>query len=141
MPALAGRALACGCIDATGILLALSVLFWIPTHILTLVLRHAGEYEKVHIPVWPNRFGAAATRRFIAAATLCNALVFSACGFLLGIQSGCLAALIAMSAVITALAAWCAISPRERHDFILFKAASIYMLLAFVAIAAGASLA
>ncbi len=46
MPALAGRALACGCLDFTGLLLALSVLFWIPTHILTLVLRHAEEYAQ-----------------------------------------------------------------------------------------------
>jgi protoheme IX farnesyltransferase len=141
MPALAGRALACGCLDLTGVLLALSVLFWIPTHILTLVLRHAGDYQKVNIPVWPNRFGAAATRRFIAGATLCNALVFSACGFLLGIHAGFLAGLVAMSSIITALAIWCALSPQGRHDFLLFKAASLYMLLAFVTIAAGAFLA
>jgi protoheme IX farnesyltransferase len=141
MPALAGRALACGCIDLTGLLFALSVLFWIPTHILTLVLRHAGDYEKVKIPVWPNCFGSAATRRFIAVATLCNAVVFSACGLLLEIRNWALGALVAMSLAITAIAVWCAVSPRERHDFVLFKAASLYMLLAFVLIAVGAFLA
>jgi len=141
MPALAGRALACGCLDLTGVLFALSVLFWIPTHILTLVLRHAGDYEKVKIPVWPNRFGAAATRRFIAGATLCNALVFSACGYLLTIQPWMLAGLIVVSLVITGISVWCAASPDERHDFLLFKAASLYMLFAFALITAGAFLA
>jgi protoheme IX farnesyltransferase len=141
MPALAGRALACGCLDFTGLLLALSVLFWIPTHILTLVLRHAEEYAQAGVPVWPNRFGAAATRRFIAGATLCDAVVFSACGCLLGINSWALGALIAISLAITGIAVWCAASPRERHDFVLFKAASLYMLVAFVLIAAGAFLA
>lgn len=140
MPALAGRALACGCLDVTGVLLALAVLFWIPTHILTLVLRHAGEYRKVRVPVWPNRYGPAATRRFIAAATLCNALVFSALGCTLGIAPWTLAGLIAISALITGIAVWCAVSPGEQHDFLLFKAASLYMLFAFVLITAGAYL-
>ena len=141
MPALAGRALACGCLDLTGVLLALSVLFWIPSHILTLVLRHAEDYGRVAIPVWPNRFGIAGTRRFIAGATLCNALVFSCCGYLLSIHPWALAGLISISIVITGTAAWCAVSPGEQHDFVLFKAASLYMLGAFVLIAAGAFLA
>lgn len=68
-------------------------------------------------------------------------LITGACGFLLGIRDWALGALVAISLAITGIAVWCAVSPREQHDFILFKAASLYMLFAFVLIAAGAFLA
>ena len=46
MPVLAGRALGLGRIDEVGILLALAVLFWVPTHILTFNLRYYDDYQQ-----------------------------------------------------------------------------------------------
>jgi heme O synthase-like polyprenyltransferase len=44
MPALAGRALGTGQIEWVGVALALAVLFWIPTHIMTFSLRYREDY-------------------------------------------------------------------------------------------------
>ncbi len=53
MPILAGRAYGLGRVDEVGILLALAVLFWIPTHILTFSLRYAADYHAARIPTFP----------------------------------------------------------------------------------------
>jgi protoheme IX farnesyltransferase len=140
MPAMAGRVLALGHVDSIGVLFALSIILWIPSHILTLIMYHAKDYEKARVPVWPNLYGLTATRRLIAAATLLNAVVFAASGLLLGIHRTALLSLVLLSVLITGVAVWCAVSPHERHDFMLFKAASCYMLLSFVLLTAGALL-
>ena len=66
MPVLAGRALAVGQIDAVGMLLALAVLFWIPTHIMTFSIRHKEDYASAGVPTFPSAYGVAATRTIIA---------------------------------------------------------------------------
>jgi len=138
MPAMAGRVLALGHVDIIGVLFALSIILWIPSHILTLIMYHAKDYEKARIPVWPNQYGLTATRRLIAAATLLNAVVFTASGLLLGIHRTAMLCLVLLSMLITGVAVWCALSPHERHDFLLFKAASLYMLFSFALLTAGA---
>lgn len=140
MPAMAGRVLACGRVDVIGILFALSILLWIPSHILTLIMYHAQDYEKAKLPVWPTRYGLTATRRLIAGATLLNALVFTASGLLLDIHYITMAALACISIIITGIAIWCALSQKKSHDFALFKAASLYMLFAFALLTAGSFL-
>lgn len=137
MPAMAGRVLALGHFDAVGVLLALAIILWIPSHILTLIMYHADDYAAAGVPVWPNRYGMTATRRLIAGTTLLDALVFSVCGVLLRVRPAALSALMLCSAVITALAVWCWIHPHRSRDFMLFKAASLYMLLSFILLAAG----
>lgn len=137
MPAMAGRVLACGHVDAIGILLALAIIFWIPSHILTLIMCHADDYARAGVPVWPNRYGMNATRRLIAGTTLLDALVFVTCGSLLHIKTAAFAGLVVISFLITAIAVWCWARPHQRHDFMLFKAASIYMLLSFMVLSLG----
>jgi protoheme IX farnesyltransferase len=53
MPVLAGRTLGLGRIDWIGLLLALAVLLWIPTHILTFNLKYFEDYHKARIPTFP----------------------------------------------------------------------------------------
>ena len=57
MPVLAGRALAVGQIDAVGVMLALGVLFWIPTHIMTFSMRHFDDYKTAGVPTFPRLTG------------------------------------------------------------------------------------
>src|SRR6266496_5981337 len=45
MPILSGRVLAVGNIELIGILLALSILFWIPTHTLTYSMKFRSDYK------------------------------------------------------------------------------------------------
>ncbi|MCZ7666961.1 MAG: UbiA family prenyltransferase [Chloroflexi bacterium] len=53
MPVLAGRALGMGQIEWVGVALALAVLFWIPTHIMTFSLRYREDYAGPASPPFP----------------------------------------------------------------------------------------
>ena len=57
MPILAGRVLGNGEVDWVGLVLALAVLFWIPTHILTFSMRYFTDYQAASIPTFPARYG------------------------------------------------------------------------------------
>jgi len=56
MPVLAGRVLGTGQIDWVGITLAMGVLFWIPTHILTFSMRYHDDYQKAKVPTFPSTY-------------------------------------------------------------------------------------
>ncbi len=75
MPVLAGRALATGQVDLVGVMLALGVLFWIPTHIMTFSMRHFTDYQAAQIPTFPGAYGFYVTRVVIAASSLAAALI------------------------------------------------------------------
>lgn len=140
MPALAGRALALGHIDVVGILLAAGVVLWIPSHILTLALRYEADYAEADVPVWPRIYGADATRRVIAVATLLAAIVLMAAGVLERVAPPALVLLGVLGAAICGLAAYGLVRPSERTNWLLFKGASAYMLGAFVCLTFGAIL-
>lgn len=140
MPALAGRALALGQIDAIGVLLALAVLLWIPSHILSLSTRHANDYREAGVPVWPNVYGFRATYRLIAGTTILNVIVLQLAGFLLALSGPMLAALAASGAALLmmSLIAWA--RPSAANTWRLFRSASIYMLISFAMLTLGATL-
>ncbi len=138
MPALAGRALAIGQVDAIGLLLATGVLLWIPAHILTLSTHRAGDYERAGVPVYPNVHGLAATRRLVAAATLLDVVVLGLAGWLLHVHPLALGVLAVMGAALSALAVAALIRPSQRLNWLIFKTASVYMLGAFVCLTIGA---
>lgn len=140
MPALAGRVLALGHIDLVGILLAAGVVLWIPSHILTLALRYEAEYTEADVPVWPRIYGADATRRVIAAATLLAAIVLMTAGVLEHVALPALLLLGILGSAICGLAVYGLIRPSEGTNWLLFKSASVYMLGAFVCLTFGAVL-
>lgn len=141
MPVLAGRVLAVGRVDPVGLLLAAAVLLWIPAHILTLALRHAADYRAAGVPVWPNHYGSHSTRLVIAAANLLNALVLTAAGLLLGIHPAALALLLALGGAMVGLSLYQLLVPTERRNWLLFKAASVYMLVASLVLTMGSLMA
>lgn len=138
MPAMAGRALALGRVDLVGVLLAIGVLLWIPSHILTLATHYAKEYRLAGIPVWPNVYGPRATRRTVAVASLGAAAALGMAGWLLGIHPTALIVLLLMGLGLSGMALAVLIRPSERLNWRLFKAASIYMLGSFVCLTIGA---
>jgi len=137
MPVLAGRVLALGRVDIVGILLAMSVLLWIPSHILTLAIRYADEYRQAGIPVWPNVYGPRATHLVIAGANLLNTLVLMTAGVQLRIHPIALMLLSLMSGGMVILAVWQLIAPTERRNWLLFKLASLYMLASSLTLTLG----
>lgn len=141
MPALAGRALALGRVDLVGLLLAAGVLLWIPAHILTLAMRRSDEYRAAGVPAWPSVYGAAATRRLISGSTVLGAITLSYAGWLLGVPAAVLGVLVGLGAIMCTLAIGGLLRPSDRHDWLLFKAASVYMAASFGCLVVGAALA
>jgi len=105
MPALAGRALALGRVDLVGVLLALAVLFWIPTHIMTFSIKYAEDYARAGVPVFPNVYGPVVTQKVIGGSTLLAALTMLAVTWLLSLPFGLLGAAACLGAVLVGLAA------------------------------------
>ena len=128
MPILAGRALGLGAVDWIGILLALSVLFWIPTHIMTFSLKYRTDYAAAGIPTFPSIYGVQFTRANIVASSILAALSIGLAAYGVGMTWGYLRMLIVLSAGLLTLAAGSIIRPSERANFGLFKYASLYML-------------
>ncbi len=140
MPVLAGRALGTGEIDGIGLLLALGVLFWIPTHIMTFSLRCFNDYQRAGVPTFPAVYGFQATRGIIAAASLLAAAAMAGAAAGIGMAWGYLRLLVVLSGGLLALALASLLAPSERLNFGLFKYASLYMLNSMLLIFMGAPL-
>lgn len=128
MPVLAGRVFGIGQIDWIGITLALGVLFWIPTHILTFSIRYHEDYQAAQVPTFPGRYGFHTTRIIIAVSSVLTALSLGAASYGVGLTWGFLRLLVVLSAGLFILAVRSLTSPSERITFGLFKYASLYML-------------
>ena len=131
-PSWPGAPLAQATLDGIGILLALAVLFWIPTHILTFSMRYFDDYKAARIPTFPSVYGFAVTRATIAISSVIAALCISAAGILIGMQWGFVRVLAVLSAGLMLLAAATVFHPTERVNFGLFKYASLFMLSAMI---------
>jgi protoheme IX farnesyltransferase len=138
MPILAGRALGMGRIDGVGILLALAILFWIPTHILTFAMRYFEDYRAAAIPTFPAMYGFKATRVIIAISSVVAALCIGSASLLIGMQWGFVRLLAILSGGLLLLAIASLVHPSERINFGLFKYASLYMLTAMILLSIGA---
>jgi protoheme IX farnesyltransferase len=137
MPVLAGRVLALGHVDIVGLFLATSILLWIPSHILTLALRYSRDYRRAGVPVWPNVYGPRSTRLAIAIASLLNTMVLAACTFLLGVQPVARVLVLGMSFAMFELSILQLVVPTDRRDWLLFKLASLYMMLSSLLLTVG----
>lgn len=138
MPILAGRVLGIGGIDYIGILLSLSILLWIPTHILTFSMRFFNDYRRAGIPTFPSVYGHKKTRLIIAVSSLGAAVAIGIGSYALHLAGGYLRLLSVLSAGIIGLAIISVYKPSEKINFGLFKYASIYMLGAMIMLIFGA---
>ena len=132
MPVLAGRVLGAGQVDWVGITLALGVLFWIPTHILTFSIRYHDDYQKAKVPTFPSTYSFQTTRLIIAISSVLATITFGAAAYGVGLTWGFLRLLAVLSAGLFVLAVQSLRSPSERITFGLFKYASLYMLSAML---------
>lgn len=132
MPALAGRALGAGQIEWVGLTLALAVLFWIPTHIMTYSMRYFDDYRRAGVPTFPAAYGFDATRLTIAVSSLLAAVMMGAAAYGVGLTVGCLRVMIVLSGGLLLLAVQSVVRPSERINFGLFKYASLYILSAML---------
>ncbi|MGE5545148.1 MAG: heme o synthase [Bacillota bacterium] len=129
MPVLAGRVLATGRIDLVGVLLALVVLLWIPIHIWTFAMRYAEDYKLAGVPTFPTIYGIERTRLVLALSTILSGLAIMLVVFLNGVNGPYLLVAVLSVVVLVAFTAFYSAYPSPKRNFLLFKAASIHMLV------------
>ena len=134
MPILAGRVLGIGEIDWIGIALAASVLFWIPTHIMTFNIRYLADYNFAKVPTFASVYGIATTKKIIAVSSVLAATIMGISAFGVGITIGYFRIMAVMSAGLLFLAVSSAVNSSEKLIFGLFKYASAYMLSSMILI-------
>jgi protoheme IX farnesyltransferase len=127
MPVLAGRALGYGSLDWVGLALTASVLFWIPTHILTFSMRYYDDYKAAGIPTFPSTYGFQFTRVTIAASSVLAALAIGASVHGLSMSWGYMRLIAFLAIGLLGLAIYSTVRPSEKLNFGLFKYASLFM--------------
>ena len=137
MPALAGRVLGLGAIDWIGLALALAVLLWIPTHIMTFSLRYREDYAKADVPTFPSAYGERITSIIIALSSIATAIAMAIAAYGIGITWGYMRLLIVLSCGLLALAVSSILRPSFKMNFGLFKFASLYMLSSMLLVVLG----
>jgi len=137
MPVLAGRALGLGAVDWIGIVLAMAVLFWIPTHILTYSMRYFDDYQRAGLPTFPSTYGFRTTRKVISLSSILAGVCMVVATVGIGMESGYLRLLGVLSAGLLLMALGTLVRPSDRLNFGLFKYASFYMLGAMLVVVLG----
>jgi len=132
MPILSGRVLAVGGVELVGILLALSILFWIPTHTLTYSMKFRVDYKNAGIPTFPETYGERFTRATIAFSSILAAVAIVWASILVGLSAGLLSLIAVLTAVMLILAFATLHIHTDKMNFMLFRYASLYMLSAMI---------
>ncbi len=132
MPILSGRALAVGEIEFVGILLGLSILFWIPTHTLTYSMKFRNDYKNAGVPTFPETYGERFTRMTIAISSILAAIAIGWASVLIGLSAGLLSLIAVLTAVMLILAFATLRIHTDKMNFVLFRYASLYMLSAMI---------
>ncbi|HSO11370.1 MAG TPA: heme o synthase [Anaerolineales bacterium] len=135
MPILSGRVLAVGDIDLVGILLAFSILFWIPTHTLTFSIKFREDYTNAGVPTFPSTYGDSFTRVTITISSVLAAVAIGWASILIGLSAGYLRLMAVLTAGLLLLAFATFRVQSERANFGLFRYASLYMLSAMIILA------
>ncbi|MBI4758332.1 MAG: protoheme IX farnesyltransferase [Chloroflexi bacterium] len=137
MPILAGRVLGTGQIDLIGLFLALAVLLWIPTHVMTFSIKYAEDYRRAGVPVFPNTYGERITRLLLGLSTGAAVIAMLLAAWLSGLRWGYLYATLGLGVVLLGLALVSLLRASPKLNFALYKMASVYMLIAMVLIMVG----
>jgi protoheme IX farnesyltransferase len=128
MPVLAGRTLGMGHVEPVGLLLALAVLLWIPTHIMTFGIKYAADYRRAGVPVFATVYGEQTTRLIISVSTALAVSVMALAVWQIGLHAKCLYATISLGAILVLFTLISLAFPSPKLNFGLFKFASLYML-------------
>lgn len=135
MPILSGRVLAVNEIDLIGILLALAILFWIPTHTLTFSIKFREDYSNAGVPTFPSTYGDSFTRATIAVSSVLAAFAIGWASVMIGLSAGYLRLIAVLTAGLLLLAFATFRVQSERVNFSLFRYASVYMLSSMIILA------
>ena len=128
MPVLAGRVLGLGSIDWIGILLAASILFWIPTHILTFNMKYFDDYNNAGVPTIASVYGFNINRKIIVLSSFLSAISLIISSFAIGINVGPLRLIGTLAGGMLIISVIALLKPSEKLNSGLFRYASVLML-------------
>jgi protoheme IX farnesyltransferase len=138
MPILGGRVLATGEPDRIGLLLALIVVLWIPTHNLSFAILRLDDYRRAGVPTFPSVYGFGATHRLIALSSVLLAIIMTF--FLIRIELAPIALYVLigfqLGLVGLAFVTWMRASAELSAN--LFRYATIYLLCCMVVLVVNA---
>jgi protoheme IX farnesyltransferase len=137
MPVLAGRVFGTGEIDLVGILLALSVLLWIPTHILTFSIKYADQYRAAGVPVFPNTYGVWVTRVMLALSTGAAVIAMLLAAWHIRIPWNFFHIALWLGVALLGITILSIVRQSPKLNLALYKMASLYMLGSMVLIMLG----
>jgi len=139
LPAWAGRVAITGSLDWIGFLLLIFILTWIPVHILTIALipKNFEGYKKAKVPMWPVVSSQAQTMRVIAIGAFLSSVALYEAARLLGANWIIRIIWGVMSLFIIFLSIKSLIKPTNKLTFLIFKIASLYMLVGFLLVFLG----
>ena len=132
IPILAGRSLIAGRFDATGLLLALAIVCWIPSHNLTLGMLYSEDYLNVSVPTFIKVYGLATTRATVVISSLFAVILMGAAFVRLSLALPVIAILIVSSLGLVGLASYVWVRASRRAVAVLYKYSSFYMLAAML---------
>ncbi len=132
MPIIAGRALATENVDVVGLLMALAILLWIPTHLLTLAMNRSDEYKLAGVPAFPNVYGFKAARYVMMASNIAVSVIMLVIFSISSVSNLIMAMLMLANLVLIGLSIWCIVFPSKKANTVLFRFASLYMVWAML---------
>ncbi len=128
IPILASRALVVGRVDLIGLLLALAIVCWIPSHNLTLSMLYSEDYLNASIPTFLNVYGLASTRATVVIASLFAVILMGTAFVRLSLPLPEIAILIVSSMGLVGLASYVWARSSRQAVAVLYKYSSFYML-------------
>jgi protoheme IX farnesyltransferase len=137
MPILAGRAMAVGRIDALGVLLALVIVCWIPSHNLTLNALHQSDYLNAGIPTFLNTYGISGTYFMITFSSVLVALLVMVVCTLLGFSGLVFILLFSASLGLVGLGVFVWLKPSQNLIMVLYKYSSVFMMVSMLLLSLG----
>lgn len=139
LPALAGRVAITGTLDWIGFLFLIFILAWIPVHILTIALipRNFKGYTDAGVPMWPIVSSKTQTMRVIAIGAFLSSVALYEVARLLGANGIIRIIWGILCLIMIGLAIIDLIKPSNKLTFLIFKIASLYMILGFLLVLLG----
>jgi heme O synthase-like polyprenyltransferase len=104
------------------------VLFWIPSHILLFVIRHADDYRRAGVSILSNAYSEKAARLVIGVSTGVAVAMILLAAQQIGLSCGCLWVSIGLDAVLIVFDFASVFYHSSKLDLGLFKMLSLYML-------------
>ncbi|MFW9867785.1 MAG: protoheme IX farnesyltransferase [Candidatus Thorarchaeota archaeon] len=139
LPALAGRTVILGRLDWIGLLFLIFILAWIPVHILTLALipKNYEGYKEAKVPMWPVVSSKTQTMRVIAIGAFISSIILYEIAQIQDSNAYIRIIITVCSGSLIILVIKNLIKPSHKITFLIFKIASLYMIIGFLLIYLG----